>query len=132
MAAPIPTNLFTNMVDFRLLAALRHGPPLESKNPEAEPTIANIDGCVSSLEEMKPSVSGAGAGVDREQDRRSYQGVPRDPEDDPEEHHQTRTQGVFHTRDLTLVARADNVASLSTMIASTTPSANSETRRRRR
>ncbi|KAM5542255.1 hypothetical protein V8D89_004128 [Ganoderma adspersum] len=55
------TNLFTNAVDFGQHFATVFHPfgseyGLESKHPEAEHTITNVDGYAASLEEMKSSV----------------------------------------------------------------------------
>ncbi|KAI1785415.1 hypothetical protein LXA43DRAFT_1038346, partial [Ganoderma leucocontextum] len=55
------TNLFTNAVDFGQHFATVFHPfgseyGLESKHPDAEHTIMNVDGYASSLEEMKSSV----------------------------------------------------------------------------
>ncbi|TBU23106.1 BAR-domain-containing protein [Dichomitus squalens] len=55
------TNLFTNAVDFGQHFATIFHPlgseyGLESKHPEAEHTIANVDGYAATLEDMKSSV----------------------------------------------------------------------------
>ena len=127
------TNLFTNAVDYGQHFATIFKPlggeyGLESKHPEAEHTLVHSEGYAAALEDLKSSVIPE---LELIESRivgpiKEFQGILKAIRKSitKREHKVCPTRAIYATR-------AQNVHSSSTLTATTTPSPNSETRRKR-